>query len=192
MESSALTFKQYALVNLSKCIVEFAGTAVIGVFYLLMGNSQAGVMLGYWIITLFGVSISGAHYNPAITVAVMLRNNSNFGSRRLKGLLYIASQILGGIVAAIASEILVESNAGDLVVQPMYSETSFPDQKGFAAIVSEATGAFVLVFLFMICTDKKTQYSNDKVVNCFIIAAAYCAARLMAGGYLVTVIMKES
>jgi len=38
----------------------------------------------------------------------------------------------------------------------------------------------------MLCTDKKTQFSEDKVVNCFIMSSAYVAARLMAGGTLVT------
>ena len=52
--------------------------------------------------------------------------------------------------------------------------------------MSEAVGTFIFVFLFMLSTDPKTQFSKDKVINCFIIAAAYCAARLMSGGTLVT------
>lgn len=63
-----------------------------------------------------------------------------------------------------------------------------PKYDDFRAILSEATGAFIFIFLFMLCTDKKTQYSDDKVINCFIMAASYCAARLMGGGGLVTVI----
>jgi len=47
-------------------------------------------------------------------------------------------------------------------------------------------GTFIFVFLFMLSTDKKTQFSKDKVINCFIIASAYVASRLMAGGTLVT------
>jgi len=38
----------------------------------------------------------------------------------------------------------------------------------------------------MLSTDVKTQFSKDKVINCFIIASSYCAARLMSGGTLVT------
>lgn len=91
LESSALTNRQYILVNLSRCVVELFGTTFLGLVYLLIGNQQPGVLLCYWIISLFGLSISGAHYNPAITVAIMLRKNSGFGSRRLKGLLYIAA-----------------------------------------------------------------------------------------------------
>jgi glycerol uptake facilitator-like aquaporin len=49
------------------------------------------MLLGVWIITLFGLAISGAHYNPAITLAIMLRKKSNFGSRRLLGIMYITA-----------------------------------------------------------------------------------------------------
>ena len=59
------------------------------------------------------------------------------------------------------------------------------------AMCSEAIGAFIFIFLFMLCTDKKTQYSEDKVINCFILSASYCAARLMGAGGLVTVINKS-
>ena len=59
--------------------------------------------------------------------------------------------------------------------------------KNFAAMISECSGAFVFIFLFMICTDKKTQYSDDKVINCFIMSASYTAARLMGGGGLISV-----
>jgi len=90
LTSSSLTTKQYILVNLSKFVVELVGTAVLGIFYLLIGDQQAGILLGFWVITLFGTSISGAHFNPAVTVAIMLRKNSQFGSRRLLGIIYIA------------------------------------------------------------------------------------------------------
>ena len=55
-----------------------------------------------------------------------------------------------------------------------------------ASMVSEFVGSFVFIFLFMLCTDKKTQYSEDKVINCFIMSSAYISARLMAGGGFVT------
>ena len=56
----------------------------------------------------------------------------------------------------------------------------------FAAYISEVIGAFIFVFLFMISTDERTKFSQDKVINCFILASSYVAARLLAGGELVT------
>ena len=67
-----MTTKQYFLVNLSKFVIELVGTAVLGVFYLTIGNIQVGILLGMWIINLFGVAISGAHFNPAVTLMLVL------------------------------------------------------------------------------------------------------------------------
>jgi glycerol uptake facilitator-like aquaporin len=38
---------------------------------------------------LFALNISGAHFNPTITLAQMFRKNSAFGKRRLKGIIYL-------------------------------------------------------------------------------------------------------
>jgi len=43
----------------------------------------------------------------------------------------------------------------------------------------------------MLSTDKKTQYSEDKVINCFIMSASYVAARLMGGGGIVTILQTQ-
>jgi hypothetical protein len=59
-------------------------------------------------------------------------------------------------------------------------------------MISEFIGSFVFIFLFMLCTDKKTQYSDDKVINCFIMSSAYVSARLMAGGAFVTHLTRYS
>lgn len=64
--------------------------------------------------------------------------------------------------------------------------------KIFQSWVSETIGTFVFVFLFMICTDPATQFSQDKVINCFIMAASYVAARLISGGKLVTALVHVS
>lgn len=152
-----------------------------------MGHQQAGILLGTWVITLFGVAISGAHFNPAVTIVFMLRrnNNTSFGKRRILGVLYIAAQFAGGILAALISIFILEKNPCHKVAVSPLPDTD-GKRKNFAAIISEALGGFFYVFLFMLCTDKKTQFSNDKVINCFIIASSYCAARLMAGGSLIT------
>ena len=95
LNSSNLTVKQYFLVNLSKFLVEMIGTAVMGIFYLMIGDQQVGILLGMWVLTLFGEAISGAHYNPAITVVFMLRSKSrHFDSDQedsREGFFYIAA-----------------------------------------------------------------------------------------------------
>ena len=135
-------------------------------------------------LTLFGEAISGAHYNPAISLVFMLRKNSaHFGSRRLKGIFYMIAQLLGGLIAALISKFLLKGDGFILAATPMVDEDGF---RITASMISEFVGSFVFIFLFMLCTDKKTQYSEDKVINCFIMSSAYISARLMAGGAFIT------
>jgi len=143
------------------------------------------MLLGVWVVTLFGLAISGAHFNPAVTLVFMFAKKSNFGSRRLLGIIYIAGQFLGGIAAAFVSKFLNDSNEFHNV-QATPIEDKDGDSKIFSSVISELVGSFVFIFMFMLCTDKKTQFSKDKVINCFIIASAYVSSRLMAGGGLVT------
>jgi glycerol uptake facilitator-like aquaporin len=95
------------LINLSKFIVELAGTTVLGLFYLTVGDKQTGMLLGYWIITLFAVHISGAHFNPVITLVTWLRRGNNFGTRKLRVVIYLLAQVLGGVAAAALSKFIL-------------------------------------------------------------------------------------
>ena len=120
LNSKNLTSKQYFMVNLSKFVVEMVGTATIGIFYLMIGDQPIGILLGYWVIILFGQAISGAHYNPALTLVFMLRKNSQLGSRRLLGIMYIVAQYLGGIIAALVSLFLLSPGKLGLAVHPYF------------------------------------------------------------------------
>jgi glycerol uptake facilitator-like aquaporin len=190
LTSNMMTTKQYFLVNLSKFVVELVGTSVLQVFFLTLGPQQSGILLGMWIINLFGVAISGAHFNPGVTLCSMLRRNSTFGSRRLLGVIYIVAQFLGGIGGAMISKFLMNQAEGsNLAVSPYLkwdSENKLFEYRNFPALISEFTGSAFFIFIIMICTDKKTQFSEDRVINCFIMASAYVSARLIGGGPLVT------
>ncbi|KMJ46220.1 aquaporin family protein [Xenorhabdus khoisanae] len=93
-----------------QCISEFLGTALLVFFGLgcVAAARLAGAQLGLWEISIiwgFGVAlavyltagISGAHLNPAVTIALCLFANFD----RKKVLPYIIAQMLGGFVAAL-------------------------------------------------------------------------------------------
>ena len=95
--------------------------------------------------------------------------------------------MLGGLIAALIAKFLLNGENIELAVNPQYvveKDGDF-DYKITASMISEFVGSFVFIFLFMLCTDKKTQYSDDKVINCFIMSSAHVSARLMAGGAFV-------
>ena len=51
-------------------------------------TQQISLLLGYWVLIIFGYRISGAHYNPAISLAFMFRKDIGHFPRPL-GLAYI-------------------------------------------------------------------------------------------------------
>ncbi len=72
------------------------------------------MLLGMWVIILFAEAISGAYFNPCITLVFMLRKGEGklgkAGKERLRGLFYIAAQFAGGILAGLLSYILSDAS----------------------------------------------------------------------------------
>ena len=70
-----------------------------------------------WVIILFAEAISGAYFNPCITLVFMLRKGEGkLGKARLKGLFYIVAQFAGGILAGLLSYVLADAS---LQLSPM-------------------------------------------------------------------------
>lgn len=139
--------------------------------------NQTTILLTLWVLTIFGIKISGAHYNPAISFAFMLRKDVGHFPRPL-ALAYILAQCLGGFGGALVSWFLRvdPSQAGGVRVV---------DDSGanvFAAMVAEGMGSFLVVFFYLHQTEAKTVFSKEKAINCFIIASAYVGARAMLHG----------
>lgn len=90
--------------------MEFFGTFVITLVYYMSAEQEAAILLGYWIIALFAIDISGAHFNPAISLVCMIREKSNLGrqpKQRLLGIVFILVQI-GGATCGILVSALVD------------------------------------------------------------------------------------
>jgi glycerol uptake facilitator-like aquaporin len=67
------------------------------------------MLLTLWVLIIFGWKISGAHYNPAISLAFMLRKDIGHFPRPL-GIMYIIIQFLGGFLGALLSWFLDTSD----------------------------------------------------------------------------------
>ena len=144
-------------------------------------------------LSIFGLKISGAHYNPAVSVAFMIKRD--VGSfPRILGFAYIFVQIIGAFFGALVAWFLLNDGAimqsqGNITVQ------GWPDSTGslsygkstFAAIIAEALGTFFVAFFYLLQTEDKTVFSKEKAINCFIIASAYIGARGMLSGNTFTV-----
>lgn len=134
-----------------KYVVEFFGT-----FFLVMtlcmldagDHSQfaplaAGVML---VAMMYGgFHISGAHFNPAVSLATYLRGKLNSGDL----LPYIVAQFLGGTLAAMLAGFLLNASGAPV-----------PSPKDLAivpALIAELLGTLLFVYVFLnLTTIKKT------------------------------------
>ena len=179
-QGNHLGAKEYVLVNVSKMLSEFSGTAFLSVYFYTNKGKFSGIFFAYWITSLFAFTISGAHFNPIITLCQMLRRNSNFGSRRLKGILYILAQMLGGLVGAFLCTLIYKGDADSLRKRPEYTGFDYSkkeDQGWLATWICELIGSFLFCLFYMISTAKETRYSKDNVLNCLVISASYLSAR---------------
>ena len=68
-------------------VFEALGTAILALNYLTFSDWASG-LCAYFIALIMGMRISGSHYNPAVTIAFMLRKDVGRFSRVL-GIAYI-------------------------------------------------------------------------------------------------------
>jgi glycerol uptake facilitator-like aquaporin len=143
--------------------------------------NQTSLLLVLWVLTIFGLKISGAHYNPAISFAFMLRKDVGNFPRPL-AIAYILFQCLGGFLGAVLSWFLRVDimEFGSITLRG--SEFKYV----LAAMVAETIGSFFVSFFYLTQTEEKTVFSKEKAINCFIIASAYVGGRAMLFGNYIT------
>ena len=76
---SEMSFCERIKFAFSKLALEFIGTFFLTCLYLEQagtGGSQAILLLGLWVLTIFCWKISQSHLNPAVTLAFILRHDS--------------------------------------------------------------------------------------------------------------------
>ena len=166
-----MSMGQMCKYSLSKMIMELIGTFFLTLFFI-SANPNV-ILLGLWILTIFFWKISGSHFNPAVTFSLMFRKDERKISIKL-GIVYIAMQCLGGYIGALLSNFYTFS------LKPLTWEA------WFGAILQEILVSFIFVFFFQISTDEKLLFSNEKAINCFIIASSYVGARAIFAGNGVT------
>lgn len=155
-------------------VFEFLGTAFLSLLYnnASMIGSYSGLLLGIFVLIIFSAKISGSHYNPAVTLAFMLRKDVGRFSRIL-GIAYIIFQFGGAFCGSLLT-LLFTGDGGNLSVREPAGEHVVQ------AMIAEAVGTFFLGFLYLTQTEERTKLSKDPAITALIIAASYIAALLMS------------
>lgn len=155
-------------------IFEFFGSACLIIFQRML--TGVGLFLGYWLLLAMSEKISGAHYNPAVTIACMFRKNVGKFSRWL-GVAYMVCQCVGMLSGALLA-FMWTTSGGFLTIRE--------DKFVFQAMVIEAAGSFFFITIFLINTEVNTKFFQEPGFRLLAIAAAYTVAvettRGLAGG----------
>jgi len=163
--------KDKKLVDVKKLIVEFIGTFTLtyigswAIIYMDLKSitrngvafSTAFTLAGF---TSFGLTISGAHFNPAITIAMIIVKRIEWTT----ALFYIISQFLGGLVGA--GFIFIQMNADIMDKIKEKSIMGIPVPETSYAVISsmwgEVIGAFFLMYVYMATcgAERSKQYQS--------------------------------
>ncbi len=154
---------------MKKYLTEFIGTFFL---VLIIGLSQNPLAIGFGLTVLvyMGAHISGAHYNPAVSFAMLLRkeiNNSDFFK-------YLLSQILGAFAAAF----LVANMSSNMVVQPDLQEPVA------MILVAELIFTYLLVFVILNVATHPNLDGNSFygfAIGLTVMAGAFCVGPLSGG-----------
>jgi aquaporin Z len=127
----------------------------------------AGMLLG---MGYGGRVLSGGHFNPAITIAALIRNKID----RTDALYYIMAQTFGGAIAALIGVFLLGcKSAADIGVRA--------DQV-LCAGVAEFFGAFALTFVFLnVYQTRNTE--GGTAFGALAVAAVYFGAACALGDF---------
>jgi aquaporin Z len=135
-------------------ITEFIGTFALVLTIgcvVLGGSSLAPLAIGGVLAALVfaGGHISGAHYNPAVTLAVFLRGRV----RGMDVLPYFGAQIIGGLLGAVIARIIVNPAS--------VTALSFSGRGIAAALVAEFVFTFFLAYVVLNVATSQDHADNS-------------------------------
>lgn len=155
----------------------FAGEIIKGGYTNIVFGWGLGVTFGIFV----SLRISGAHLNPAITLALALVRKFPVN----KILHYMLGQLFGAMLAALV--VFMVFHAQWVKVDPMLSHTTsvfatFPAVEGWGpGMVDQIVGTFVLMFLILMVGDYAKDIGSG-IGYPFIIGAIVLAIGISLGG----------
>ena len=138
----------------------------------LTGNPLAiGVML--MVMVYMGGHVSGAHYNPAVTVGLILRG----GIEMKDAIMYMVFQVLGALLAALVVYFLTGNT---------FAPAPGADVGTVQALVNEIIFTFALVLVILnVATHPKTEGNSyyGLAIGFTVMAGAYAGGGISGGAY---------
>ena len=140
----------------------------------MLGSSAIGGVMIY----IFG-RVSGAHFNPAISLALFLR-------QKLSGMelgLYIAAQIVGAFIACLLFVLVHRGSfrqfAGNEISYGVYDEDGKDFWSYFGALIMEIILTFILI-MFILASCERDNYLGPSLGLAFSLTLLACS--VIGGG----------
>ncbi len=163
---------------MNKYLTEFIGT-----FFLVLtiglvvvnGTPMAPIAIGavLMVLVFMGGHVSGAHYNPAVSLALLIRKEmekADFAP-------YVAAQVLGAAGAALLVSYLKGEN---LVVAPTANTPTM------APLILEVLFTFILTLVILnVATSRKTEGNSyyGLAIGFTVMAGAFAAGPISGGAF---------
>lgn len=154
---------------MKKYLTEFIGTFFL---VLIIGLSKNPLAIGFGltILVYMGAHISGAHYNPAVSLAMLMRKEININDF----IKYISSQVLGASLAAYVISIMMSN----MIVQPDLQEPVA------VILIAELLFTYLLVFVILNVATHPNLEGNSFygfAIGLTVMTGAYCVGPLTGG-----------
>ena len=118
-----------------------------------------------------GAHISGAHFNPAVTLSSLMRGKID----RIDAFYYPVAQVAGAVLAAVMAAFLLRCGLG--------TDTHMHAHKsGICSVVAEFIGAFAWIFVVLNTSSEKNKTGYNGMVAGLALAAMTYALGGISGG----------
>lgn len=165
---------------LAASIAEFIGTFLLAAAILVTSNSPLYVLFALVVIVLGVGGLSGAHFNPAITVGAWVTRR--VGS--VRAVSYLVAQILGALLALtfvnwfFSNAVVNEQAAAFGQASPtMFSALALTAGKEWFILVAELVGVTIFAYAFATAM----RMTTDHLGRAFTIGGGFFLALLVAG-----------
>lgn len=161
---------------MTECIGTFFWVLVLGLSVSAQYSHMAAISLGGVIMALvyMGQAVSGAHYNPAVTLAVLIRGGIDWKN----AIFYVLMQIIGALLGALLTDLLVQDDSF------VYLLGKAGSASGLQAMLVELFFTFGLVLVYLHVATGKTAIGNSYFGFAIggMLAGAYYVGSDISGG----------